>query len=150
VSIKNSIFKSEVRKELNFHFGDFFFFDGFVVSEIKEGIVFSWEHARSILDEVSEFYGEAVSGHHIIYISNRIHEYNVKPVDWLRFTMFAFKLKGYAVIARSSIEKRNARLEAMFIPAKFKIFPNVFEAIQWVTQLNDKQTEQRNSVDQSS
>ena len=46
----------EVIKEINYNFGDVFIFDGFIISEVKEGISFSWQdHAKSITDDVFEF-----------------------------------------------------------------------------------------------
>ena len=54
LSLKETQFYTEVLKELNYPFADIYIFDGFVVSEIKEGIVFSWkDHAKRIVQDVS-------------------------------------------------------------------------------------------------
>lgn len=134
-SIKESFFYDEVLKELNLHFGNFYFFEGFVISEIKENVVFKWEYARILTHEVAEFYN--TSGADIVYISNRINKYNVSPVDWLKFTFYAFKLKGYAIVVNSELENRNAKFESLFVPSKFKVFDNSLEAIQWAGTINE-------------
>ncbi|WP_124978872.1 hypothetical protein [Nonlabens xiamenensis] len=146
-AIKDTVFYSEVIKEFNFHFGNFYFFDGFIVSEIKTGVDFSWEHARQVIHKVTEFY--KTSGSDIIYISNRINEYNVKPADWLKFTMYTFKLKAYGIVANTTIKRRNAKLESLFIPTKFRTFNDVFEAIQWAAQLNDARKQPADKEDAS-
>ncbi|WP_405370394.1 MULTISPECIES: hypothetical protein [unclassified Nonlabens] len=135
ISIKNTIFYSEVLKELNYHFGDFYFFEGFVVSEIKEGVNFSWDYAKIVIHEVSQYYN--TKGKEIVYLSNRIHNYNVKPVDWLKYTMHAFKLKGYGIVVNSNVGRKNALFESIFIPTRFKTFTSTLDGIQWAAQINE-------------
>lgn len=134
-SIKDSVFYSEVLKELNYPFGDYYFFDGFIVSEIKEGVDFSWDNAKTIIDEAADYYN--TSGNDIVYISNRIFKYKIQPVHWLRFSMYAFSLKAYAVVTTNEIAIRNAEFESTFIHSKFQIFNDIFEAIQWAAAVND-------------
>ena len=58
ISVKQTDLYSDVLKELNYSFGDVFIFEGFIVSEIKQGINFSWNnHAKQIVDDVSCFLG---------------------------------------------------------------------------------------------
>jgi hypothetical protein len=138
-SIKDSVFYSEVLKEVNYHFGDYYFFDGFIVSEIKEGADFSWDNAKVIIDEAAAYYN--TSGNDIVYISNRIFKYKIQPVHWLRFSMYAFTLKGYGIVATNEIAFRNAKFESTFVRSKVKIFNNLFEAIQWAAAVNDSKKE---------
>ncbi|PPK96412.1 hypothetical protein LY01_00232 [Nonlabens xylanidelens] len=140
-SIKDSVFYGEVLKELNYSFGDFYLFDGFFVSEIKSGTDFSWENAKVAIEDITPFYQS--DGSDVVYISNRINDYNVKPVDWFKFTMYAFKLHGYGIVVKNKLARKNANFESIFIPVKFKTFNDVFEAIQWVAIINDKKKEKR-------
>ena len=135
ISIKDSIFYSEVLKELNYQFGDFYFFNGFVVSEIKEGIDFSWDYATRVINEVTKFYNNR--GTEIVYLSNRINSYNVKPVDWLKYTMYTFSLKGYGIVVNSNVGRKNAIFESIFIRARFKTFTDIFHAMQWAAEINE-------------
>ena len=134
-AIKDSVFYSEVLKEVNYPFGDYYFFDGFIVAEIKEGVDFSWENAKIIIDEASSFYN--TSGNDIVYISNRIFKYKIQPVHWLRFSRYAFSLRGYAIVTTSNIVSRNAKFESIFVRAKCQAFDNMFEAIQWAAAINE-------------
>ena len=58
ISVKETDFYSEVLKEFNYSFGDVFIFDGFIVSEIKQGLSFSWDnHGKLIVDDVTVYLG---------------------------------------------------------------------------------------------
>lgn len=134
ISIKETEFYSEVRKVISVPYGDFYLFDHFVVSEIHEGVTFSWEeHAKPIVLAISEYYNN--TGGHIVYISNRINNYSVKPVDWLLFFKYSFKLAGYAIISNSEKGFLNAKLESLFIRSKFKAFDNFYDAVQWAAAI---------------
>ena len=132
-TVKETIFYTEVLKELNLPYGDFYFFDGFIVSEIFEGVNFTWEEAKPVIYEVTSFYES--DGADLIYISNRINKYSVKPLDWLNFASFSFKLLGYGVINYSEPGKLNSKLESMFVRSKFKTFSSIVEALQWAAEL---------------
>lgn len=134
ISIKDSVFYSEVLKEVNLPYGDFYFFDGFVVSEIFEDVVFSWEEAKPVIYEVTNFYN--TDGRDIVYLSNRINDYSVKPVDWLNFASFSFKLNGYGVINDRKAGLLNSKLESLFVKSKFKSFTALTDALQWAAELN--------------
>jgi hypothetical protein len=134
-SIKQSLFHDEMLKELHYTFGSFYLFNGFVVSEIKEGVDFSWKQAKILIEDVASFYD--TNGNDIVYISHRIHKYNVKPVDWLKFASYALKLKGYAIVVNNALESRNANFESLFVRSKFKIFTNCLEAVQWAATISE-------------
>lgn len=134
-SIKQSLFYDEVLKELKYTFGSFYLFDGFVVSEVNEGVDFSWEQGKLLINEVTNFYDN--NTRELVYISHRINKYNVKPVDWLKFTSYALKLKGYAIVVNNALESRNAKFESLFVRSKFSIFNTCLEAVQWAATLNE-------------
>lgn len=48
-------FYSEVLHEMNISYGNFYFFEGFVVSEIFEDVLFGWEEAKLVIYEVTNF-----------------------------------------------------------------------------------------------
>ncbi|MGJ8683244.1 MAG: hypothetical protein ACSHWW_01385 [Nonlabens sp.] len=134
-TIRESIFYSEVIKEMNLPYGDFYFFEGFIVSEIFEGVNFTWEEAKPVIYEASSFY-KHLNGE-LIYISNRINKYSVKPIDWLNFATYSFTLKGYGVINYSNTGTLNSKLEAMFVKSKFKTFTSIMDALQWAARLTN-------------
>jgi len=131
--VEDSELALEILKKLSLPYGNFYFFEHFIVSEINEDVLFTWELAQPIINEAVEFYNN--KGSKIIYISNRIHKYSVKPVDWLKFVSYCFQLKGYAVVSSSSIARRNGKLESLFVPSKFSTFHNINEAVKWALDL---------------
>ena len=133
-SIRETEFYSEVRKELNLPYADVYFFDHFLVSEIHADVLFTWELAKPIVYEATSYYEN--SGEKIIYISNRIHPYTVKAVDWLLFIKYSFKLGGYVIISGDEKGARNAIFESLFIPTKFKVFNDFYDAIQWAATIH--------------
>jgi hypothetical protein len=131
VSVKQSNLYSEVLKELNYSFGDVFIFDGFVVSEIKQGINFSWnDHAKYIVEDISCFLG--TDGSELIYISNRLNSYAVVPIDWLKFFKYQYFLKGYYIVADGKLSKMNLMVEELFFKKKIKHFVSLYSAINWI------------------
>ena len=130
LSLKETPFYADVLKELNYSFADVFIFDGYVISEIKEGIVFSWEdHAKKIVEEVFDFAGN--DGSEIVYLSHRIHSYSLKPMDWLYFFKNSFNLSGYGVVGYNSFSFLNTVIENLFFTKKIRRFNDLETAIQW-------------------
>lgn len=133
-SIRDDVFYKEVLKEINLPYGNFYFFNSFIVSEVFEDVVFSWKEAKPLIDLVTDFYN--TNGSDLVYISNRINKYSVKPTDWFQFASFSFSLKGYAVVNYTQPGFINSKLESLFVKSKFKTFDNVTDAIQWAIKLN--------------
>lgn len=129
-SLKETYLYYDVIKELNYPFADVFIFDGFIISEIKEGISFSWEdHAKLIVEDIV-YYSET-DGSDIVYLSHRIHSYSVKAMDWLHFFKNSFNLNGYGVIGYNSVSFINTVIENLFFTKKIKRFNNLESAIAW-------------------
>lgn len=129
-SLKNSIFYHDAIHEINYSFGDFYLFDGFVISEVYEGVTFSWEqHGKKVVEDLAYLYD--TNGHNLILISNRINSYSIKPADWRKFFKNRYALNGYAVVSYSTIGNSIALLEKFFIKAKSKRFSSLENAIEW-------------------
>ncbi|GAA4955542.1 hypothetical protein GCM10023314_31600 [Algibacter agarivorans] len=130
ISVKQTDLYSEVLKELNYSFGDIFIFDGFIVSEINQGVNFSWNnHAKQIVDDVSCFLG--TDGRDLIYISNRINPYAVVAMDWLKFFKNHYYLKGYYVVSDNKFGIMNLMVEELFFRNKIKNFNSIYSAVNW-------------------
>ncbi|MFD2727442.1 hypothetical protein [Hyunsoonleella rubra] len=129
-SIKHTEFYSQILKELNYPFGDIYIFKGFVVSEIKQGITVSWKkHAKHFVQDIAYYLG--TDGKDVVYISNRIHSYSVKAVDWLKFFKSDYGMKAYAVVSDSPMGKMNVMVENLFFDNKIKSFNSLYDAINW-------------------
>ncbi len=130
ISVKDSPFYNDVIKELNYPFANVFLFDGFIVSEIKRGVVFSWDdHAELIVQDIASYYG--TYGDDLVYISNRINSYSVLAADWIKFFKHNYNLKGYAVVGNSKGSILNTMVENLFFNKKIQKFTDLFTAINW-------------------
>ncbi len=115
---------------LSYEFGDFYLYDKFIVGEIKEDLVFSWEEqGKFLVDEFLSIYEDKAE--ELIYISHRINNYSVIPSDWLKFKNYNVKFKGYAIVSYSKRALFNGMLEKVFMP-KLQSFTSLKEALVWV------------------
>lgn len=135
VSVKQTQLYSEVLKELNYSFGDVFIFNGFVISEIEQGINISWKHhGKLIVEDVSCYLG--TDGSDVIYISNRINSYAVIAVDWLKFFKGNYYLKAYYIVSNRPSSKVSVMVENLFFNNKIKNFNSLYEAVNWAKKGN--------------
>ncbi|MEY8868860.1 hypothetical protein AB9K24_05100 [Meridianimaribacter flavus] len=132
ISVKHTPLYEQVLKEFNYEFGDVFVFKGYLISEISEGINFTWEdHGKRIVEDVSKFIGG--NGADIVYLSHRIHSYSVKPNGWVKFFKGNYELKGYGVVGYSSKSFLNTLIENLFFTQKIRRFNDLDAAVQWAT-----------------
>lgn len=130
LSLRETKFYTDVLKEINYPYADLYIFEGYVISEIKEGIVFSWEdHAKKMVADVVDYTKN--DGSDIVYLSHRINSYSLKPMDWLYFYKNSFSLKGYGVIGYNSFSFLNTVVENLFFNKKIRRFGDLETAIQW-------------------
>ncbi len=131
-SLKDTQHYDKVIQELNYPFADIYIFKGFIVSEVKEGITFTWEdHAKVIIDDVVGFLD--TNGEDLIYISHRIHSYSVIASDWTKFFKMSYGLKGYGVVGYNNTSFLNSMVEKLFFKNKIKHFTELDIAIDWAT-----------------
>lgn len=129
-SLKDSVFYHDAIHEINYPFGDFYLFDGFVVGEVHEGVIFTWEdHGKKLAEDVTYLYES--NGDNLILIANRINSYSVKPTDWIKFKKHRYTLKGYGVVTYSKIGNSIALLERLFINTRSKRFKSLDNSILW-------------------
>ena len=120
----------EVLKEFNYRFGNVFVFEGFIISEINEGVSFSWEeHAQRIVRDVTDF--TKCDGGNLVYLSHRIHSYSLVPNDWLKFFRNSFELKGYGFIGYNKLSFVNTVIENLFFKKKIRRFTTLEAAVDW-------------------
>ncbi|WP_299221814.1 hypothetical protein [uncultured Aquimarina sp.] len=135
--VKDSIFYQDAIHELNYSFGDFYLFDRFVIGEFKEDTVVTWDdHAKLLVEDLTNLYDH--DGSNVVYITNRVHRYAVKPSDWLKFYKSDYKMKGYAIVSYTPKGLLNSLIEKLFIKSKFKSFESLEEAIHWARSLTEE------------
>ncbi|WP_299180779.1 hypothetical protein [uncultured Aquimarina sp.] len=132
--IKDSIYYHDAIHELNYPFGNFYLFDGFVVGEFKEDTVVTWDdHAKLLVEDLTNLYDH--DGGNVVYITNRVHSYAVKPSDWIKFYRSDYKMRGYAIISYTKKGILNALIEKLFIKSRFRSFESLGDAITWAKSL---------------
>ncbi|MDD7884827.1 hypothetical protein [Flavivirga sp. 57AJ16] len=131
VSIKDTSLYSEVIKEFNHSFGDMFVFQGYMVVEIKEGIVVNWEdHVKVLSTDIKKFAGN--KGRDFILISNRINSYSVIASDWLKFFGNGYNLKDYLIVSNEKTANLGVMTENLFFNKKIKKFNSLYTAVNYV------------------
>lgn len=113
--------------------GYYYFFKDFIIAEINQGVSYTWEAAKDIIDAAYEHYGNDIS---ICYITNRVNKYSVSPVDWLKFFKNEHTLNGYAIVSYTERSWINATLEKIFLSTKVEHFSNLYSAIEWAKNRN--------------
>ena len=100
VYVKDTQYYNDALHVMTYPSGTYYLFDTFVIAEMKEGIVYTWEdHARQIVEELTHLYDH--NGENIVYISNRVHSYSTRPSDWIKFYRSDFKLRAYGIVSYS-------------------------------------------------
>ncbi|WP_298319238.1 hypothetical protein [uncultured Aquimarina sp.] len=134
--VRDSIFYQDAIHELNYSFGDFYLFDRFVIGEFKEDTVVTWDdHAKLLVEDLTNLYDH--DGSNVVYITNRVHRYAVKPSDWIKFYKSDYRMKGYAIVSYTPKGLLNSLIEKLFIKSKFKSFESLEEAIHWAKSLTE-------------
>ncbi|WP_343762854.1 hypothetical protein [Gangjinia marincola] len=110
--------------------------DKYIVAEVYEGVIFSWELAEKVIYEASEFYGSDIK---ISYITNRINSYSTIPRDWLNlFREFSKNVVSTAFVNYSGLGIKNYLVEKIFIRGKVGHFTHLMEAVEWTVYQHKK------------
>ena len=117
------------------YFGNFYFYENYIIAEVAEGVFFDWKKALIVIDLAEAFYGKMAMPH---YISHRIHKYHVNPADWLNFFQMGHTLSSYILVHKHRSSIFNLKFEKMFYRGKVLQFYNLFEAVNWVKSLDKK------------
>lgn len=144
--VKDSIFYNDAIQVMRYDYATYYLFDTFIVAEIDEGIVYTWDdHAEPIVAELSELYDQ--NGENLVLISNRVHSYSVKPSDWIKFFKSDYKLKGYAIVSYTRKGLIASLVEKLFMRNTFKSFESLEDAVAWAKMLT--QNPEENAKDRS-
>lgn len=109
-------------------FGEFFFFEHFVVGEILEETILDYHKAAYLLSTIEEFYQNNVPEY---YISNKIFSYSIDPSLWTKIAP-RIKTLNYLIIEETPSAKINTTFEKMFFEGPMLKFNSVDDAIRWV------------------
>jgi len=102
----------------------------FVISSIKEGIVFEIEHRKKLFEIFEAHYGNKNFG----YISDRKFDYSIDPTSYLKSQNHS-NLVGYAVHCYTESNYATAMFEKKFYDRAFAAFYNLEDCKNWVKKL---------------
>ena len=117
--------------------GTYYFFEDFIISEIREGLLFNWEMAQELINLAEKHYGK---NNKVAYISNRVYSYSLVPQDWLKFFKARNSISAFAVVSYSKYERSDILLERLFFKSKIKKFFDLTEAVIWAREQQKKYT----------
>ncbi len=129
-------FFKNIREIREFEFGIFYYFEGLVISEMKEGVTMNWNMAQKAVAAAHEIFGEDKP---LAYISNRINKYYVVPSDWAKFYKHRHQLSFYSVVGDTKGSFASLVLERMFFQNSIKQFSDLEEAVEWSLAKIEKQ-----------
>ena len=109
-------------------FGNFYFFEKFVVSELNEGVHFSWNKVKTLSELMLTHYGRECD---LIYISNRVNSYSIEPQSWLKFDKKYNLFNASGIVAYNEKGGLSVVLERLFSKERIKVFTSLKGAIDW-------------------
>ena len=135
MKVENSNIKDKIEDIHVSENGIYYFFKDFIIAEIHQGVIYTWDSAQDIIQAAHEHYGDNPS---ICYITNRINKYSINPTDWIKFFNTNNNLNGYAIVSYTKNGWVNALIELMFLKTKVERFSNLADAIDWAKDVNLK------------
>lgn len=118
----------------SFYFGDFYFFEKFIVGEIKEGIHFDLIKVIQVIDKIYNHYGQDIK---ITYIANRINSYSTDPQTWGKLQDRGDNfLIAAALVIYNDMGFKVAAVEKQISKTYIKRCNHLGEAIGWALQVN--------------
>lgn len=120
--------------KLEMPFGNYYFCEFFLVSELHEGIHFDWKKAKKLINEIFKFYGE---NEKIGFISNRINAHSVDPQNWVKVQKEYNFMAASAIVVYNNLGYMNASLEKHFSKKSIKRCISIEEAIDWIINLDE-------------
>lgn len=126
--LRDTKYYQDCLKNQSLDFGEFYFFEKFVVGEIREETILDFTKAEYLLDIVEEYYNKNIPNY---YISNKIFSYSVDPSLWAKLSPRLSDLH-YLIIEKTASAKINTMFEKMFFEGQLQKFKSLDLAIQWV------------------
>ena len=111
IKLNDTKYFKEVKKTHELETGTFYFFEKFIIAEINEGENVNWSKCQEIITLAIDYYPPNSK---VNYISNRIHDYSVSPVDWLKFLKNVDRIKNYYIVCSSKSSFTNLIFEKLF------------------------------------
>jgi len=128
MTVKNSPLASKINFTYNLSFGDFYFCDNILITEVFEGVIVGKEEFIKISDllvkhiEIKKPYA---------ILSHRLYSYSINLHELIPITNLFGLLVVNAVVAYSDISLKNFELEKRLLKFEGESFGNLEEAFKW-------------------
>lgn len=117
---------SQPQKILELEFSLLKFYDHYVISQLKEDVVFDRPQVKELVKVCLEYF----KGKNFVYISQRVHNYNVNPTIYLKLKE-AKNLCGIAIVSQKTSALNMAAFEKNFSKVPFEVFLELRDAKKW-------------------
>jgi len=134
LKVENSSYINLKHKKVVFPFGEFYFFENFIIGELYDGIHFDFINALIVIEEIYKYYQKDFK---IVYIANRINSYSTDPQTWtnLQKEVGVDFLIAAALIVYNDISFKVAAVEKQISKTYLKRCVSLDEAINWALNI---------------
>ncbi len=116
----------------NIGFVELFFFENYVISQIKEDTLLDIPTNESLIAAVNLHY----NGRRFVYVSNRINAYNVSPLIYKDSSKME-NLLGVCIVTKKGIAQETATFESRFYDKKFHVCEQLQDGVNWALHVID-------------
>lgn len=120
---------AQPQKTLDLEFSHLEFFEDYVISSLKEDIVFDREQVRKLVNICNGHF----KNKRFVYISKRENNYNVNPTIYLNLDEAKY-LCGIAIVSQRTSSLNMAHFEKNFSKIPFEIFLDLEDATTWAKE----------------
>jgi len=129
MTIKETPLASSAISTIKTKFGNLYFFDKFLITEIFEGMIIGKKEFLELFSLCTDYYGSEKS---FGLISHRLYPYSVNLFELIPISDKFNSVVANAVVAYTDISLKNFELEKQLLNFKGKFFNNLDSAISWI------------------
>ena len=118
---------------LELEFSSLEFHRHYVISRLKEDVVFDRPHIQKLITVCNEYF----EGRNFVYISHRVRNYNVNPTIYFNLGE-AKNLCGIAIVSQKTSDLNMAAFEKNFAKIPFELFLELKDARAWAIKKVEK------------
>lgn len=122
--------EDEILRTIELEFTILEFHKTYVVSRVRENVVFSKQQVTDLVEVCSDFYKRKK----FVYLSFRVNNYNVDPTIYLNIDHVK-NLAGIGIVSSNSSALKMAKFEEKFSKVPFAIFLEMEDAREWVDEI---------------
>ncbi|TJY33896.1 hypothetical protein [Pontimicrobium aquaticum] len=135
MTIKETPLASNAISIIETKFGNLYFYDNFLITEIFEGIIVGRKEFNKIFNLCLDIYD---NDRPFGIVSHRVHPYSVNLFELIPISDKFNSVVANAVIAYTDISVKNFELEKRLLKFKGKFFNNLNSAISWTNKEVEK------------